>query len=223
MSDDATVAELLARWFGSGDELALRRAFELLSTRLYAPPEIVEVLDSGAVDEIRQDVLARLLDRDNGKLREAHAPVAYARTVWRRDLATELRKWGPRSSRKSDVREHMNQIAPIPAVERVEAGLDVDRALWIAERLSGKGRLAVLLTTRPDRISDDEWAVLVADLPPPPPARPQFALEREEASLLLYPPSTPETAVQRYQRHNSFDKTYKRAIAAIRAALEVDK
>lgn len=223
MPHDPTFAELLARWFASGDELALRRAYEELAKRLYAPREVVEVLGSGAVDEIRQDVLSRLLDRETGKLRDAQAPVAYARTAWRHDLDTALRKWGPRVTRDSEVREHVRQVAPGPAAEGVEVRIDAERAVRIAESLPGKGRLAVLLTTRPDRISDEEWAAVVADLPPPPPARPQIPLEREEASLLLYPPSAPETTTQRYQRLNSFDKTYKRAIAAIRDALKVDE
>lgn len=223
MTDDATVSELLARWFGSGDQLALRRAYEHLADRLYAPREAVEVLGNGPVDEIRQDVLSRLLDRETGKLRAAPAPVALARTAWRNDLATALRKWGPRLSRDCEVGEHARQVAPGPAAEGVEVRIDAARAVRIAESLSGKGRLAVLLTTRPDRISDEEWAALVADFPPPPPARPQIAVEREEASLLLYPPSAPETTTQRYQRLNNFDKTYKRAITAIRDGLKVDE
>lgn len=220
-SDAPTVTELLARWFASGDELALRRAYDNLGERLYTPREVVEVLGSGAVDEIRQEVLSRLLDRNTGRLRDAQSPVAYAQTAWRRDLDTALRKWGPRLARDSEVREYVRQVAPGSAAEGVEVRIDAERAVRIAESLSGKGRLAVLLTTRPDRILDEEWAALVADRPPPPPARPQIALDREEASLLLYAPSAPETKTQRYQRLNSFDKTYKRAIAAIRDTLKV--
>lgn len=223
MAEDPSFANLLARWFGSGDELALRRAYEWLAARLYASREVIKVLGGGAVEEIRQDVVSRLLDRDTGKLRDAQSPVAYARTVWRHDLNTVLRTWEARAARESEVRDHALQVAPAPPAEGVETRIDADRAVRIAESLSGKGRLAVLLTTRPDRISADEWAALVAGLPPPPPAAPQMALEREEASLLLYPPAGPETTPQRYQRLNSFDKTYKRAIAAIRDALKVDE
>ena len=221
MRDTATVNELLTRWFASGDELAHRRAYEHLAARLYAPPEAVEVLGNGAVDEIRQDVLARLLDRQSGKLRDVPAPVAYARAAWRHDLVTAIRKWGPRLPRESEVEDHLRQMGPRPAVEAVEARIDTDRAVRIAESLTGKGRLAVLLTTRPDRISDDEWSALVATLPPPPPPRPHAALDREAASRLLYPQQGPETAPQRHPRLNSFDKTYKRAIASLRAALGV--
>lgn len=222
MSDAATVNELLTRWFSSGDELAHRRAYEHLADLLYAPREAVEVLGNGAVDEIRQDVLSRLLDRQSGKLRDASAPFAYARAAWRRDLATALRKWGPRLPRESEVEDHLRQIAPRSVAEEVEARIDADRAVRIAESLPGKGRLAVLLTTRPDRIPDDEWLALVATLPPPPPTRPHAALDRETASRLLFPPLGPETPARHYQRLNSFDKAYKRAIASIQAALQVD-
>lgn len=219
---DPTVYELLTRWFASGDELAYRRAYGHLADLLYAPPEAVQVLGNGAVDEIRQDVLSRLLERRSGKLRDASAPVAYARAAWRRDLVTAIRKWGPRLPRESEVEDHLRQMEPRPAAEAVEARIDADRAVRIAESLSGKGRLAVLLTTRPDRISEDEWSALVATLPPPPPPRPHAALDREAASRLLYPPQGLETALQRYQRLNSFDKTYNRAIESLRAALGVD-
>lgn len=222
MSDAATVNELLTRWFSSGDELAHRRAYEHLADRLYAPPEAVAVLGNGAVDEIKQDVLSRLLDRQSGKLRYASAPVAYARAAWRRDLATAIRKWGPRLSRDSEVGDHLRQMEPRPFAEEVEARIDAGRAVRIAGSLTGKGRLAVLLTTRPDLISDDEWSALVETLPPPPPPRPHAALDREDASRLLYPPQGPETTAQHHQRLNSFDKTYKRALASLRAALQVD-
>jgi hypothetical protein len=219
---DATINELLTRWFAYGDELSYRRAYEHLVDLLYASREAVEVLGNGAVDEIRQDVLSRLLDRQSGKLRDASAPVAYARVAWRRDLATALRKWGPRLPREAEVEDHLRQIASRPVAEEVEARIDADRAVRVAESLPGKGRLAVLLTSRPDRIPDDEWSAFVATLPPPPPPRPHAALEREAASRLLFPPQGPETTAQRYQRLNSFDKAYKRAIASIRAALQVD-
>ena len=46
---------------------------------LYAPPEAVAALGAAAVDEIRQDVLLRLLDSAEGKLRGARSPIAYSR------------------------------------------------------------------------------------------------------------------------------------------------
>lgn len=222
MSDSVIINELLARWFTSGDELALRHAYKHLADRLYAPQEAALVLSNGAVEEIRHDVISRLLDRESGKLRDVPAPVAYARAAWRHDLVTAIRKWGPRLLRESEVEVHLRQVAPRLAAEEVEVRIDADRAVTIAESLPGKGRLAVLITTRPDRISDEEWSALVATLPPRPPPRPHAALDREEASLLLFPQAGPETMTQRYQRLNSFDKMYKRAIASIRAALRVD-
>ena len=224
MADTTDVVGLLARWFERGDELAHRRAYALLSRGFYATSEAVAVLGSGAVEEIRVDVLVRLLDRTEGKLRDVAAPEAYTKAAWRNALFSELRKWGPRQSRKDEVEDYLLQIAPQSEVETVETAIDAERAIRIAEALDGRGRLAVLLTTRPDRISTKDWDDLVAALPPPPPERPNEPLEREAASMLLYPPREgSETAAQRYQRLNSFDKAYTRAVARIREALEVDE
>ena len=222
MANDAALREQLTRWFQTGDQRAYRRAYEDLAKRLHSPREVIEALGNAAVDEIRQDVLARLLAQDDGALREASSPVGLALKAFHNDIKTVLRKWGPRAKPTSDVVDHVQQIAARPGAEAAETRLDVERAMKIAETLEGKGRLAVLLTTRPDRISDTDWMSLVASLPPPPPRRPAEAVDRDEASMLLYPPRGPETTTDRYQRLNSFDKTYKRAIAAIRVALGVE-
>lgn len=220
MSDDDLIADL-RRWFDGGDDLAHRRAFTSLRADLHATREVLDVLGSGAVEDLRQDVLGRLLDREAGRLRDRDTPRAYARKAWRNELTSALRKWGPRLSRDAEVREHILQAAPTSHGEEIAVRLDAERAVRIAEQLDGKGRLAILLTTRPDRIPDADWDELAAHLPPPPPPRPTVPLDREEASLLLYPPAAGETTTERYQRLNSFDKAFKRAIAVVREALGV--
>lgn len=222
MPDDDLIADL-RRWFDGGDELAHRRAVSVLQADLHAPREVLNVLGSGAVEELRQDLLVRLLDRDDGRLRDRHTPRAYARKAWRNELTSALRKWGPRLTREAELREHLQQATPASLGEEVAIRLDAESALRIAEQLDGKGRLAILLTTRPDRISDPDWEGLTASLPPPPPPRPTVPLDREEASLLLYPPAAGETTTERYQRLNSFDKAFKRAVAVVREALGVQR
>lgn len=220
MSEKSNITTLLDRWFEHGDEIAYRRAYQALADRMYPPHEAVRVLGRATADEIRQDVLALLLDRAEGRLRGVHAPVAYAKTAWRNALASAIRKWGPREERAAEVRHHASNLAPRDDHARVEVMIDAARAMAIADRLSGKGRMAVLLTTRPDWLTDEDWRDLVASLPPPPPPRPHIALDRDEASRLLYPPTGPEAPNKRYQRLNSFDKAFKRAVAKIRKALE---
>lgn len=220
MSETVNLVELLERWFGQGDEVAHRRVYEKLSDQLVATPEAVKVLGQSAADEIRQDVLFRLLDRASGKLRGARSPVAYAKTAWRNNLTSAIRKWGPRKARTGEVRQHVSALAERDDHAVVEHRVDAARAVEIACTLSGKGRLAVLLTSRPDRITDEDWRALVASLPPPPPPRPRAALDRDEASRLLFPPSGPEIAKQRNQRLNSFDRAFKRALVQIRKAME---
>jgi hypothetical protein len=223
MSDDSTnISALLVCWFEQGDERALRCAYQELANRLIVTPEAVKVLGPAAADEVRQDVLSRLLDRTNGKLRTAQFPIAYAISAWRRVLVSSIRKWGPRSSKEDDVRLHISSLMERDDHAAVEVRLDAARAISIAADLSGSGRLAILLTSRPDRITDADWRDLIRSLPPPPPPKPRVALDREEASLLLYPPQGPEDAKQHNQRLNSFDKAFKRAVTRIREIMEVE-
>ena len=120
MEEMNDVAGLLVRWFERGDELAHRRAYELLSRALYATHEALEVLGSGAAEDIRADVLQRLLNRDDGKLRNVASPVAYTRTAWQNALLSQLRKWGPRRSRGDEVADYLTQIAPRTELETIE-------------------------------------------------------------------------------------------------------
>jgi hypothetical protein len=207
---------LLDRWYDQGDELAAARVSRLLTTNFYVPSEALRALGAGAVDEIRQDVLELLLDRNAQVLRTAASPVAYARQVLRNRLTSDLRKWGPRSKREGEVAFHVEQLAPDPLSVRVQTDLDAESALAIAENLGGKGRLAILLTTRPDRIRAEDWAPLVALLPPPPPPVPESPIDREEASKLLFPPQLNETLQQAEMRRNNFDRTWSRAVKRIR-------
>lgn len=223
MSNHTTdITALLERWFVQGDEAALRHAYQELSDRLVATPEALKVLGGGAIDEIRQDVLIRMLDQEHGSLRDVQYPIAYIKIAWRRELVSALRKWGLRHAKEGDVSHYTDNLLEHAAQMRVDDQIDATRAIEIASRLTSRGRLAVLLTTRPDRITDADWESLVESLPPPPPPRPREALDREEASLLLYPPEGEEDAKQRHQRLNSFDKAFTRAVAKIRELMEVD-
>lgn len=214
------IARFLERWFSTGDQVALTRAYQALWGRLWAPSDARRALGEQALDEVRQDVLAHLLDRESGALRGKNHPIAYAKNTWRNALTDMLRKWGPREERASEVARHMAQQAPFESGERNQRRLDGQRALEIAASLEGKGRSAVLLTTRPQLLSAEEWASLVSHLPPPPPPPPVRPLEKNEAAELLYPPVPNETVKQRYQRRNTFAKAYKNALARIRVALE---
>jgi len=191
-----------------------------LATLLTPPHSAVRVLGSGAVDELRQDVLMRLLADNAQKLRAAAHPRAYARRAFQHALTSQLRKWGPRQARHQDVRDVLYSPETRSPESTVASHLDAHRALEIAESLDGKGRLAVLLLVQPQRVSNEDWTKLVSSLPPPPPQRPADPVSREVASAWLFPPQGPETAARRRQRLNSFDKSYKRALARIRIGLE---
>jgi len=214
------IAEDLERWIRAGDELALARVQVALVAAMYAPSTAIDALGLQAVEDVRGEVVAKLLSGGATKLRGADNPLAYARRAWRNALTSELRKWGPRQRRESEVRQHEQLRHSEPSHRRAEVHMDAERALAIAGSLTGKGRLAVLLLVRPDRIAEEDWQLLIEDLPPPPPERPDEPVDKETASRWLYPPRGLETAAQRRQRLNSFDKAWKRAIARIREQLE---
>ena len=79
-----------------------------------------------------------------------------------------LGHWGRRAMLTAVVVDYIQQAAARPGIEFVETRLDAHRAIKIAESIEGKGRLAVLLTTRPTVISDDDWRSLVENMPTPP-------------------------------------------------------
>lgn len=207
-------------WFGSGDETALADAVAILQRRMWAPPAALRTLGEQAIDDLRSELIWRLLRADGGALRGKPHPGAYARAAWRNALAGELRKWGPRSQKAPDVRRHIEVVSAVPGDPT--RSLDAERAIELAGQLQGKGRLALLLTTRPDALPQKDWADLVASLPPPPPRRPDRPLDREEASLLLFPPDGEEDPAVRRRRKNNFDRTYSRAIDRLRQLLLPD-
>ena len=207
----------ITRWFENGDEAALGDLVAFFETRLYAPSSVLRALGAPAIDDLRSDLIWRLLRADGGALFDKPYPLAYAKAAWRNTLAGELRKWGPRLQREPEVRRHLELTASSPR----DPGcvIDAERALALAHQLTGKARLALLLTTRPAAISNEDWADLISSLPPPPPARPALPLDREDASLLLFPPTDDEDDVARRRRKNSFDRTYARAIERLRRLL----
>lgn len=213
--DPLDLKQRLDRWFGHGDEEDLGAAVRVLSALMAPTGAVVRVIGEPAVDELRQEVIARLLARDGGRLREALVPAAYARRAWQNALHDALRRWIPRQATLREVAR--DAVQDVPVEQEADRRLDAERAIEIAASLEGKGRLAVLLVTRPDRISEAEWGELVRELPPPPPARPTVALDREEAATILFP--SPDGRADARQQANSFDKAFRRAIERIRTAM----
>lgn len=221
MSDDSfDINHLLSQWFEDGDEAAYDAVYAELRRQLRVTQDVERALGSAVADEVRQEVLMRLLDREARRLWGRREPVAYAWVAWRRSLVSLIRRWAPRHAKAERIRQHVSEVFERDDHAQVEAILDAERAIEIAASLNSRGRLAVLLTVRPDRITDDDWRCLIESHPPPPPSRPSGAVDREAACDLMYPPRVGESAQQRYQRLNNFDQSYKRAIAQIRSNME---
>lgn len=217
--DDKQLIESLRRWFEHSDEVAGQRAFQALQVRLVAPPELLRVLGSDDFDELRQDVLTKLLTEPPDGFRRARNPIAYARRALRNRALDRLR----RRSTRTDARSLLAASATSDGTEAsvVQRQLDAGQALRLAQKLSFVTRMAVLLTTRPACISAGDWSTLSA-MHTPPPVRPTHALDREQASRLLYPAAVDETPAERTSRRNRFDQALRRGTNQLREAMMED-
>jgi DNA-directed RNA polymerase specialized sigma24 family protein len=218
MLETAKILELAERWYSHGDQLAARKLRDELVGRLYVPHEVAFAVGEAVVEEAIQETLEQALDPRERVLLRASNPVAYVKTMLRNRLTDELRKWGPREARADEVERHVAQVQQGQGEPDADNRMDAEAALAVAQQLDGKGRAAILLTTRPALLSSADWTALVANLPPPPPARPSEPLGFDEASRLLFPPASGESKQQAAQRLNNFEHTWKRAVRKIRDA-----
>jgi DNA-directed RNA polymerase specialized sigma24 family protein len=214
---EARVAGWVESWLAHGDQLAATRATDALSGALWADRFSAALLGLNTIDEVRQEVLTKLLDRDVGLLQGKARPVAYARRAWKNAIKDRVRSLRRRTAREPILRASLEvSIAPDDA-GRLH---DFQAAMREVECLPLKRRLAVLLVARPGAIDEAAWATVVKAHPPPPPAIPRVALERRDAAVLLYPRQPGEdAATHRARAGDAFDKALKRAIADIRERL----
>ena len=216
MKTEPDIKAWVDRWFQDGDTPSLELAYGHLLHNLSPPPSAIAAIGIAELDEIRQEVLIKLLDRTAGKLHTADKPLAYARKAFHRAIISRLRTWSSRRDKMSEIHQNQQAWRAAPSHEEVDRLLDLGRALAQVENLEGKGRLALLLTIRPDRLTDEAWQEVTAMLPPPPPPKPVVPISREKASRLLFPPLEEETAAQERQRLNSFDRCVTRAHEKLR-------
>jgi hypothetical protein len=215
--------KLIDQWFEHGKESDYNIIYRELTHRFFINQDIRQALGDAVVQEVRQEVLMKLLDRDARRLWGKREPLAYAWVVWRRSLTDILRVWRKHQEKNELIQQYVSAALECGERAPAETNLDAERAIKIAADLKSTGRVAVLLTVRPDHITADDWQELSARHPPPPPLRPSAPLDREDACDLIYPPQEGESAEQRYQRLNNFDQSYKRALKKIRSAMESER
>ncbi|WP_438040184.1 hypothetical protein [Sorangium sp. So ce128] len=213
--------ELLARWFEAGDQAALEAAFTFLWHLARPPGGLRRALGDVDADDLRQEVLTRLLDRRSGGLRDADAPAAYTLAAFRNEARSRLRVARRREALAAGRKLEMMPGAAGICHAEPELGLarQVDAARTVVAQLDGERRRAVLLTVAPTRLSDSDWQVIAARHPPPPPPRPTHPLDRTAASLLLYGPVPGETDAAREER---FRKLLERACRQVLDAIAED-
>lgn len=216
---EADHKEALRSWFVQGDEAALATVYTHLAHQLSPTPQVIRLLGREVAAELRQDVLFALLNRQGGHLRGAEAPLAYARTVWRRKLADQVRRHVRRSVLLASEAAGQAVDDEHSSVSAREVAWDVQSALSHVERLPWTTRMAILLTTSPHSVTPDDWHRLGVVPGAPPATAGHPPLDREEASLLLYPPDGPEGREARARRRGSFDRAYSRGVASLREAM----
>jgi hypothetical protein len=221
-SDSFNMNKNLERWFEHGDEEAHGILYTNLRQILNITQEVTRALGDDIARDVQQELLLRLLDRDAKRLYDKREPLAYVRGAWRSAVRNVVSDRLSRLTKVDLIRQHVSQALDRDDYAQIDSRFDSERALSIAAELESTGRLAVLLTTRPDRITDADWGELRARHPPPPPPRPSDALDRRGASALMYPPNAGESE-ERYKKRslNSFNQAYGRAIEHIRSRMEV--
>jgi DNA-directed RNA polymerase specialized sigma24 family protein len=219
MLSDTELKKLLARWFDRGDEVALNGAFQGLWHFLQLPLGFRRALGDSEADDVRQEVLTRLLDARRGMLRGVDAPSAYAWAALRREAQSRVRVGQRRDTISS--RRPLDAPPGAAGVVDVEAWLvrRLDALRAVADDLDDERRMAVLLTVAPEHLSDRDWMTIVARHPPPSPARPTVPLDRAAAGLLLYGPTPSEPSERREER---FRKLLERACRQVLDAIEED-
>lgn len=212
-------ADVLA-WYERGDRAAGSRLVEALRPRVALPASFARAVGAPEAEEIEQDALVRLLDRDRRVLIEARDPFAFAATI-ARNLARDALRRHRRRGDLAESREPVeNEASPTAETEDGSASFDARRALNLLDALGDDARLAVFLVHAPDRIPEADWAIVEGRQTTGTVHRPDRPLDRDEASSLLWPPPLPETQPARRRRLERIRKVLSRAYAQLAAALE---
>jgi DNA-directed RNA polymerase specialized sigma24 family protein len=215
-----SLLEDIRAWYVSGDKKAGTRLVEQLAGYVALPPSFGRALSEAAAEEVEQEALIRLVDRERRVLDGRDDPFAYAATVSRNLARDELRRQRRRGE-LADARESMHE-PQVPSHEGTapEFAIDAERALALLDDLGEDSRFAVFLVHAPDRMPEEDWVILTGRQPssgnPPRPDRP---LDRDEASRWLWPPPNLETRMARRQRLERIRKVLERAYSKLAQAL----
>ena len=214
----AALRLLLRRWFLAGEERALGECLTGLRAALTGSPAIVKALGQAEIDDAREDLLIKLLDRESGALRSAESPLAFARASLRRALIDRLRLQLRRGAVNLDPLfdpAHAEVASPLDAAMIAERARQVSVAL---QRLTSEQRLAIVLTTFAERTpANDRRGLRGLSLTEP---LPTGSLTVDTASAVLFGVPESESDELRRQRIDRFHKLQQRALAALRRQLD---
>lgn len=196
---------------------AVRSCMALLAPFFHPPFRLARVLGPSRVEELQQEVCARLFDPERRRMANVQPAKAlgYVRRALRNEAISALRKL--RGSREDLVGDEALDRARHATGDDdgnpTREGEFAEFTTKMAE-LSVDDRVGMLLTLSPDRIPNADWDEVTRGREPPP-TRPPAPLDYEEASRILWPPRDPESPEAARKRRDRFRKRIGRAAATV--------
>lgn len=218
--EEQAVIHLFEHWHRSGDAQALQEGLRWLERWLPLHPAVVRALGVEAAEDVRAQVIERLLLGKPPPLLMARQPRALALRSLQNGIIDALRRKRRQldalpPGRAQEVAEHTHG----GAAPDVDTLLDQDRQLrWVVSAMSAlrlEERAALLLRYAPGRLEEEDWLTIAARHQPPGPLRPEDVLSLQDVAVLLFP-DVPERVA--YERTG---KQLQRALAKLRKALAV--
>lgn len=198
---------------------AVRGCMALLDPFLHPPARLARVLGPERVEELRQEVCARLFDPESRRLARVDpaATIGYVRKALKNAALDALLKL--RRSREDLIGDEALDRARHVRADAEALGnptCEGEFAEFTAKmsEIDVEDRVGLLLTLSPDRIPNADWNAVIRGREPPP-ARPHVPLDYEGASRILWPPAEPEGQVARRKRLDRFRTRLRRAVASL--------
>ena len=199
-------------------EVAARGAISRIEPLLHLSHRVVAAIGEQAAEDVRQETYRKLMSPERKVLSTVPpaATIQYIRKLLLNRALDALRA----TSRRKQVEElpgddQLSGLLDAAHQIDVEATLEREREMArLSDRVSTlevEDRVGLLLTMCPDRIKPTDWKTLFGQRRPAiePPENP---LDDDHASLLLWPPSGPETRDARARRMDRFRKRRARAL-----------
>ncbi|MBN8227030.1 hypothetical protein JYK02_05840 [Corallococcus macrosporus] len=225
--EERAVIRRLEHWRQTGDAEALQEGLAWLERWMPLVPAIVKALGLLEAEEVRAEVIEKLLLGDKPPLLVAAQPRALARRSLHNAfivaLRNQRRQLGVQVPGQAQVvAEHTHGSSAPKPDELLDEKRLLDRVVRAMETLRLEERAALLLLHAPDRLTEEDWRTVAERHPPPVPLRPGDVLEREDIAALLFPGTPEATAYERVGKQLQRAYTKLRRVLATPEDIEED-